>query len=101
MLFQIEGLNDSLLHPAFFPVGARLMNPGMIPLQVAPQLLYPAMLPPTTPPGVGAKDGVTAAGAATPVASPGQQAGVQVAPTYLIPVPAQTYQNLYLTRPPK
>ena len=55
------------------------------------------MLPPATPPAVGSKDGVTAAGAATPV----QQAGAQVAPTYLIPVPAQAYQNIYLTRPPK
>ena len=81
-------------------MGSRLVSPGMIPLQVAPQLLYPAMLPPTTPPGIGGKDSVSAAGAATPVASPSQQSGAQVAPTYLIPVP-QAYQNLYLARPPK
>ena len=81
-------------------MGSRLMGPGMIPLQVAPQFLYPTMLPPTTPPGIGGKDSVSTAGAATPVASPGQQSGAQVAPAYLIPV-QQAYQSLYLARPPK
>lgn len=86
------------------------MSPGMIPLQVAPQLLYPGLLPPSSLTGVGGKDAVSMAGAAATAAaaaaaaatSPTQLAAAsQVAPTYLIPVPAQAYPNMYLSRPPK
>ncbi len=93
----MDALAESLLHPAY-PLGAaRLLPPGMLPLQM-PQLFYPGLLSGFgLPPGV---DGVSAAAAGVaPGASPALSSMAPVAPNYLIPV--QAYPNLFLNRPPK